>query len=394
MDKPIRLKLLSQGLDQLIPDNFMDRVQGPPMRIKYGADPSAPDLHLGHYVGLRKLRFLQDLGHHILFLIGDFTAMIGDPTGKSETRKPLSAEQVKINAKTYQDQVFKVLNPASTEVVYNSHWLNQLTPQEFLQLTAKTTVARMLERDDFHKRYTAQQAIGLHEFLYPLLQGYDSVALKSDLELCGTDQTFNVLMGRQLQKEYGQAPQGVMVTPLLEGLDGVNKMSKSLGNTIGLTEAPDQMFGKIMSIPDALMMRYFTLLTDRCEAELKTLQDRLDQGENPRNLKVELGLEIVEALHSAPEAQDAKAAFERIFTQRLVPEELEALPVPSTAFRLDNLLVEKGILPSKKEALRLAAQNAITLDGEIVSDLLTPKTVADGQVLKIGKRRFFQLKHG
>lgn len=389
------LKLFLNGLDGVIPDDLAAKLQSSkPLRIKYGADPSAPDLHIGHWIGLKKLRYLQLLGHHIIFLIGDFTAKIGDPTGKSETRKPLTDEQVQANTKTYQEQVFRVLDPEKTEVVFNSTWLGKLTSVEMIQLASKTTVARMLERDDFSKRFKDERPIGLHEFLYPLLQGYDSVALKSDLELCGTDQTFNVLMGRQLQKEMGQVPQSIAITPLLEGLDGVQKMSKSLGNYIGITEAPDQMFGKLMSIPDSMLLRYFTLLTDLLPEELVVIQSRLDSGENPKQLKEELAVNIVTQLHTEAAAFEAKEGFNRVFSQRLNPEDIEPLIIPETPFRLDALLVARGVFASKKEVLRLATQNAISLDGEVISDLLTPFSGKADQVLKIGKRKFFKLQIG
>jgi len=386
-----KIQLFFNGLDHFLPETLTDRIQnGPPLRVKYGADPSAPDLHLGHWVGLKKLRLLQDLGHTILFLIGDFTAKIGDPTGKSETRKPLTEAQVRANTVTYQEQVFKVLNPTKTEIVFNSDWLSKLTTAELVTLASKTTVARMLERDDFQKRYTSGRPIGLHEFLYPLFQGYDSVHLKSDLELCGTDQTFNVLMGRQLQKESGQAPQAIAVTPLLEGLDGVQKMSKSLGNTIGLLDSAEQMFGKLMSIPDALILRYLQLLADFSPEQLENAKQRLTT-ENPKFIKQELALNVVTQLHNATAAQSALAQFEQVFSKKQLPDEMPSLALPSGEFRLDDFIVSAQIIASKKEVHRLAAQGAITLDGESVSDIRTPILPESGTVLKIGKLKYFRL---
>ncbi len=386
------LSLFLKGIDTTIGDDIHKRlISTTPLRVKFGADPSAPDLHLGHWVVLKKLKLLQQLGHQIIFLIGDFTARIGDPTGKSDTRKPLTEDQVVQNAQTYTAQVFKVLDPTKTEVVYNSTWLNTLTATDIIRLTATMTVARMLEREDFHNRYTNNRPIGLHEFLYPLLQGYDSVVLKSDLEMGGTDQTFNVLMGRHLQKEYDMPQQAVIVTPILEGLDGVQKMSKSLGNAIALTESATDMFGKLMSIPDSLIMRYFTLLTDRLPDELTQLQGRLDSGENPKLLKQELAADILTELHGRPAAEDAQAHFDRVFSQRQLPEVIDEVPVPTTPFRLDEWLIQNQVLPSKKEAHRLASQGAITLDETVISNLLEPLSVMTAAVLRVGKRKFFKL---
>jgi tyrosyl-tRNA synthetase len=387
------LTLFLNGLDTVIPETLADKLRSDkPLRVKFGADPSAPDLHLGHWALLKKLKYLQEMGHHIVFLVGDFTATIGDPTGKSETRKPLSVEQVATFSASYQDQVFRVLDRDKTEIVTNSTWLNSLSARDIITLTAKSTVARMLERDDFEKRFQSERPIGLHEFLYPLLQGYDSVVLKSDLEMGGTDQRFNILMGRHLQKEYGQPPQSVAFLPLLEGTDGVQKMSKSLGNAIGISEPPQEIFGKLMSIPDAVMIKYYSLLTDQTPSELATLQAKLDAGENPKTLKEALALNIVSQLYSQADADHARAEFSRVFSQGLLPEEMELLATPKTPFRLDDFLVQSGILPSKKEASRMAAQNAITVDGSPITDCLSPVSFAEGQVLKIGKRRYFKIQ--
>jgi len=394
-----------RGVEDCIPETAKESLCNPqkPLLIKFGADPSAPDLHLGHTVVLRKLRQLQNLGHKVVFLIGDFTAMIGDPTGKSETRKPISADQIVLNAKTYQEQVFKILDREKTQVVFNSTWLNTLTPQQFITLSSQYTVSRMLERDDFHKRFQAQKPISIHEFLYPLLQGYDSVALKADVEIGGTDQKFNLLMGRTLQKEYGQTPQTVLTVSILEGLDGVQKMSKSLGNHIGILDAPNDMFGKVMSIPDTLIIRYFELLTDKDEASIKAYQAHLAEGKNPRDIKVELGLTLVEQFHSPEAAQEAKNEFERIFSQKGVPTEMETLTISSVPKRLADIVLEKDILPSKKEFTRLIEQKAISLDGAVLTDSFIQfcagvsegaLSVNEGQVLKIGKRRFFKVSIG
>jgi tyrosyl-tRNA synthetase len=383
--------LFMKGLVDIIPTDLPQKLMGPPLRIKFGADPSASDLHLGHLVLLKKLRLLQEMGHEIIFLIGDFTAMIGDPTGKSETRKPLTAQQTKEFAASYQAQVFKVLDPNTTTVVYNSDWLNKLTAKDMIDITATFTVARMLERDDFEKRYKSEQAIGIHEFLYPLLQGYDSVVLKNDIEMGGTDQKFNLLMGRHLQKEYEMAPQGIFTTPILEGLDGVQKMSKSLGNHIGISESPTDIYGKLMSIPDTLILRYFRLLTDKTDSDIATLESRLKAGENPKFLKEELAVDIVSFLHSQNHALEAKEQFIQVFSKHQIPDEMPDLEVPSGPIRLDDILVSQAILPSKKEAFRLASQKAITLDEVPFESVNQPITFQDGQVLKLGKRRFYRI---
>ena len=376
----------------VFPDTFVSSLdQKTSLKVKFGIDPSSPDIHLGHWVLLKKLKLLQDMGHQIVFLIGNFTASIGDPTGKSITRPPLSDEAIASNIQTYTQQVFKLLDPNLTEIVYNNDWLSVLTSRELIQLTARSTVARLLERDDFSKRYQAQQSIGLHEFLYPLLQGHDSVVLRSDLEIGGTDQTFNLLMGRQLQKECGQVPQAVVTFPLLEGLDGVQKMSKSLNNHIPILLPAQDMFGKLMSIPDTLIIKYLSLLTDVSPEALSQYQQRMDQGENPKYIKQEMAVLVVTDVHDAQQAQEALLAFERVFSQRELPQQMPSLAVPKGPVCLDHWLVSLGVFDSKKELQRLASSQAISLDGNVVTELRTPIALHSGQVLRIGKRIFFKL---
>lgn len=363
---------------------------GRPLRIKAGFDPTAPDLHLGHTVLLNKMRHFQDLGHHILFLIGDFTGLIGDPTGKNTTRPPLSAEQIAENAKTYQEQVFKILDPVRTEVCFNSSWMNELGAAGMLKLAAQHTVARMLERDDFAKRFNGNQPIAIHEFLYPLCQGYDSVAMRADVELGGTDQKFNLLVGRELQKHYGQTPQVVLMMPLLEGLDGVNKMSKSLGNYVGINEPPQEIFGKLMSISDVLMWRYYELLSFRPAHEIEQLKLQVEQGANPRNIKVALAQEIVARFHGAIAADAALADFETRFVRGAIPDDIESiqLNIPTAGINIVALLKTAGLTSSTSEANRMIEQNGVRLNGEKVSDkalLLLPGTDV---VLQVGKRKF------
>ncbi|MFC1478090.1 tyrosine--tRNA ligase [Candidatus Margulisiibacteriota bacterium] len=366
------------GTVEIIPEADFDLAikKGKKLKVKWGADPSAPDLHLGHTVILRKLKQLQDAGHEITFLIGDFTAMIGDPTGKSETRPALTREQVLKNAKTYQDQVFKILDRKKTKVVFNSEWLNKLSPRDIIEITSKHTVARMLERDDFSKRYNNQQPISIHEFLYPLFQGYDSVELKSDLEAGGTDQKFNFLVGRQLQEAYGQKPQMILTMPILEGLDGVQKMSKSLGNHVGITEPADQIYGKLMSIPDELMPRYYELLTDLS----------FDKNAHPMEEKKRLAFEITKTYYDEAQAKLAAEKFATMFSKREVPEDIEEYRVPSTATSMSEVLTMTAMAPSKKEARRLIDQGAVTWDGEKVTDETIPSK-SDSHILKVGKRR-------
>jgi tyrosyl-tRNA synthetase len=366
---------------------------GVPLRIKYGADPSAPDIHLGHSVGLRKLREFQDCGHTVVFIIGDFTGMIGDPSGKSKTRKSLTRAEVMENAVSYQQQVFKVLDRDKTEMRFNGEWFHPMTFEEVIKLSAKVTVAQMLQRDDFAKRYAGNQPISLVEFLYPLVQGYDSVMVEADVELGGTDQLFNLLLGRELQKEAGQEPQVVMTLPLLEGLDGVQKMSKSLDNYVGISEAPNEMFGKLMSVSDELMWRYFSLVLGMPDAEVTTLRQAVESGErNPRQVKDDLAREIITRFHDADAAGAASAEFARVFSKGALPEDTPEFQVSADVALLD-LLVDQGLVDSKGAGRRLIKQNAVKLDEEAVTD---PQiTLAAGQtgVLKVGKRRFLKLVH-
>jgi tyrosyl-tRNA synthetase len=366
-----------------------------PLRIKAGFDPTAPDLHLGHTVLLNKLKQFQDLGHEAIFLIGDFTAMIGDPTGKSQTRPPLSRDQVIENARTYEEQIYKILNPERTLVMFNSSWLGELSAADLIQLAGKYTVARMLERDDFSKRYKSGQSIAIHEFLYPLLQGYDSVAIKADVELGGTDQKFNLLVGRHLQETYGQKPQVVITLPILEGLDGAQKMSKSLGNYIGISEPPEEMFGKLMSISDELMWRYFDLLSLRPAAEIASLKRACAEGKNPRDAKVELALEIVGRFHGQAAAHQALESFEARFKRREMPQSLETIQLKAPAglgLGIAHLLKEIGLAASTSEAIRLIRQGAVRIDGERVSD--PGRVIAAGEVhvLQAGKRRIAKVE--
>jgi tyrosyl-tRNA synthetase len=363
---------------------------GRPLRIKAGFDPTAPDLHLGHTVLLNKMRQLQDLGHHALFLIGDFTGMIGDPTGKNTTRPPLSREQVLANAQSYRDQVFKVLDPAKTEVVFNSTWMDKFSAVDLIRLAATHTVAQMLERDDFSKRYKGNQPIAIHEFIYPLVQGYDSVALKADIELGGTDQKFNLLMGRELQKHFGQPAQCVLTMPLLEGLDGINKMSKSLGNYIGVTDAPQEMFGKLMSVSDDLMWRYLELLSFRSLAQIEHWREEVNGGRNPRDIKVMLGQEIVARFHTQKMAEDALAEFEARFQKGVLPDDMPEITVTSTDghIAIANLLKQAGLVASTSEALRMIDQGGVKLDGEKVSDKAMQLKAGAVVVAQVGKRKF------
>mgnify|MGYP000439203877 FL=1 len=363
---------------------------GRPLRIKAGFDPTAPDLHLGHTVLLNKLRQFQDLGHTALFLIGDFTGMIGDPTGKNATRPPLTREAVADNAKTYTEQVFKILRPEQTEVVFNSTWMDAFSAADLVRLAATHTVARMLERDDFHKRYASQQPIAIHEFLYPLIQGYDSVALKADVELGGTDQKFNLLMGRELQKHYGQPPQVVMTMPLLEGLDGVNKMSKSLGNYIGINEPPNEIFGKLMSVSDDLMWRYIELLSFESLQTIEDWKRKVAEGANPRNIKVRFAQEIVTRFHDQAAAKGALEDFEARFQKGAIPEEMPEISVPSVngVLPVPQLLKLAGLVNSTSDAIRQIAGGGVKLDGERVADKSVTLSVGATVVAQVGKRKF------
>ncbi len=389
------LAVIKRGAHELLLEDELKQklAQGRPLRVKAGFDPTAPDLHLGHTVLLNKMRQLQDLGHHALFLIGDFTGMIGDPTGKNTTRPPLSREQVLENAQSYRDQVFKVLDPARTEIVFNSTWMDKINAAGLIKLAATHTVARMLERDDFGKRYKSNQPIAIHEFIYPLVQGYDSVELKADIELGGTDQKFNLLMGRELQKHYGQAPQCILTMPLLEGLDGVNKMSKSLGNYVGITDTPQEMFGKLMSISDTLMWRYLELLSFRSLGEIGGWREEVADGRNPRDIKVLLAQEIVARFHSQQAAESALAEFEARFKQGVLPGDMPEIAVASTDGRIGiaQLLKQAGLVPSTSEALRMIEQGGVKLDGEKVSDKALQLNAGAVVVAQVGKRKFARI---
>ena len=363
-----------------------------PLRIKAGFDPTAPDLHLGHTVLINKLKQFQDAGHDVLFLIGDFTGMIGDPTGKSATRKPLTREDVLANAQTYQEQVFKILDPDKTQVMFNSTWMNALSPADLIQIAAKHTVARMLERDDFNKRFKNGQPIAIHEFLYPLIQGYDSVAMRADVELGGTDQKFNLLVGRQLQEVYGQKPQVVMTIPILEGLDGVQKMSKSLNNYVGIADSPDDMFGKIMSISDDLMWRYFELLSFRPMLEIEQWREDCRQGVNPRNYKVKLAQEIITRFHHVQAAEKALENFDARF-QGLPPSTIENinLYITDNYCSISWVLREAGLTTSSSKAIQLINQYAVKIDNEKISDPKLTIPIGSSHIFQVGKRKFTQV---
>jgi len=386
------LAVIKRGCDELLVEaELVEKLQtGKPLRVKAGFDPTAPDLHLGHTVLLNKLRQLQDLGHQAVFLIGDFTGMIGDPTGKNTTRPPLSPEQVELNARTYQAQVFKILDPEKTEVEFNSRWMGGMSAADMIKLAATHTVARMLERDDFSKRYQGNQPIAIHEFLYPLIQGYDSVALEADLELGGADQKFNLLMGRELQKHFGQKPQCILTMPLLEGLDGVNKMSKSLGNYVGITDSPREQFGKLMSVSDELMWRYIELLSFEPLAVIRQWKREVEEGRNPRDIKVMFAQEIITRFHDRAAAEAALADFEARFRQGAIPEDLPEFSVdaPEAGLSITQLLKLAGLVPSTSEAMRSIAGGGVKLDGGKVADkgLLVGKGMS--VVLQVGKRRF------
>ncbi|MBU0716428.1 MAG: tyrosine--tRNA ligase [Verrucomicrobia bacterium] len=368
-----------------------------PLRVKYGADPSAPDIHLGHVVGLNKLREFQDLGHTVVFIIGDFTGMIGDPSGRSETRKPMSPEQIAANAKTYQDQVFKVLDRSRTEVRFNSEWCAGLAFPDVLRLTAHVTVAQMLARDDFQKRFKDNQPISVVEFLYPVIQGYDSVQVDADIEVGGTDQLFNLLVGRDLQKAFGKEPQVVLTLPLLEGLDGIRKMSKSLSNYVGITESPREMFGKIMSIPDALMERYFTLVLGRPDNETKALEQAVASGKrHPRQVKDELAQAIVARFHSPAAALAASAEFERVFSEHKQPDEIPTIVIPMTQRKNSKLgvmalLVAAGLAESNGAARRLIQQGAVKIGETKITDIATELAIPEGCIIQAGKRAFARI---
>ncbi|HEX8734572.1 MAG TPA: tyrosine--tRNA ligase [Pyrinomonadaceae bacterium] len=366
---------------------------GNPLLIKYGADPTAPDIHLGHTVVIRKLKAFQQLGHIAIFLIGDFTGMIGDPSGKSATRPMLTREEILANAETYKKQIFKLLDPELTDIRFNSEWMEKFGAADFVKLAAKTTVAQILERDDFEKRMTEAKPIALHELLYPLVQGYDSVALEADVELGGTDQKFNLLMGRNLQREYEQEAQIILTMPLLKGLDGVQKMSKSLNNYIGIDEAPNEMFGKVMSISDALMWEWYELLTDLTPAEIGSLRSRCANGEeNPRNVKVNLAKSIIKDFHSNEAAREAEEEFNRRFVKKEIPDEIEEKQFAAGSYNLAEMLVETNLVASKGEARRLIEQGGVKINGEKATDAKASLDLKDEILLQVGKRRFLKVK--
>lgn len=386
------LEQIKRGTNEILPEEMLEALlkEGRPLRVKAGFDPTAPDLHLGHTVLINKLRQFQDLGHEVMFLIGDFTGMIGDPTGKNVTRKPLSRDDVIENARTYEQQIFKILDPEKTLVMFNSSWMNEMSSADLIQLSAKHTVARMLERDDFSKRYGSGQPIAIHEFLYPLIQGYDSVAMKADIELGGTDQKFNLLVGRQLQEAYGLKPQIVITVPILEGLDGVQKMSKSLGNYIGISESPDEMFGKLMSISDELMWRYFELLSFRPMSEIEGLQKQVEGGMNPRDVKFQLAEEIIDRFHNREAAVSAREAFVARFQKGALPDDIpeKSLDPVDGGLPIANALKDAGLTASTSESMRMIKQGAVKLGGERVTDSKQLLLSGSSQIVQVGKRRF------
>ncbi len=385
------LALLKRGTEEILLEaELIERLKiGKPLRVKLGMDPTAPDLHLGHTVVLTKLRQFQDLGHHVMFLIGDYTGMIGDPTGKNATRPPLTREQVEQNAITYKKQVFKILDPAKTEIMFNSTWMNKKSAVDLIKLASRYTVARMLERDDFHKRYQDGQPIAIHEFMYPLLQGWDSVEMQADVELGGTDQKFNLLMGRELQKQVGQKPQIIITTPLLEGLDGVKKMSKSLGNYIGIDEPPDDMFGKLMSISDDLMWRYFDLLSLRTNDEIKSFKEAVAKDTNPRDIKFKLGVEIVDRYHGMGAGLQAQENFIARFQKGALPENLETIEVKidGETIGIAQLLKQAGLVSSTTDANRMIDVGAVKCDGEKITDKKALFSLGATHVFQVGKHR-------
>ena len=383
---------LSRGTDEVLPEDGLEAKlkEGRPLVVKAGFDPTAPDLHIGHTVLINKMRQFQQLGHEVVFLIGDFTGMIGDPSGKNATRPPLTPDEIKANAETYENQIFRILDPDKTRVEFNSTWMGKMDAAGLIKLAARHTVARMLERDDFSKRYKGGQSISIHEFLYPLVQGYDSVALKADVELGGTDQKFNLLVGRQLQQDYGQSPQIVMTTPLLEGLDGAQKMSKSLGNYIGITDAPGEMFGKLMSISDDLMWRYFEVLSFRSLEDIEKLKAAVAGGTNPRDAKFELGLEIVARFHDDAAAQGARDEFIARFQKGAMPDEIRGVTLASQdgTLGIAHLLKGADLVSSTSEAFRMIKQGAVKIDGERVEDRGLAVEAGSTHIYQVGKRKF------
>jgi len=386
---------IKRGTDEILPEQeLVEKLKtGKPLTIKAGFDPTAPDLHLGHTVLINKLRTFQQLGHNVVFLIGDFTGMIGDPTGKNVTRKPLTREDVMRNAKTYQEQVFKILDPEKTEIRFNSEWMEKLGASGMIKLAASQTVARMLERDDFKKRYANEQPIAIHEFLYPLAQGWDSVALEADVELGGTDQRFNLLMGRELQKSQGQSQQAILMMPLLEGLDGVQKMSKSLNNYVGITDAPNDMFGKIMSISDDLMWRYYDLLSFKPLEEIAQLKEGVANGANPRDVKIALAREIIARFHSEDAAEAAYQDFVQRFQKNAIPDEMPEVSISLTdeGLGIANVLKEAGLVASTSDAMRMIKQGAVKIDGDKVEDSRLRLSEEGTRVYQVGKRKFARI---
>ena len=386
---------IKRGTDEILPeDELIEKLKsGKPLTVKAGFDPTAPDLHLGHTVLINKLRTFQQLGHNVVFLIGDFTGLIGDPTGKNVTRKPLSKDQVLENAKTYQEQVFKILDPEKTEIRFNSEWMDKLGADGMIKLAASQTVARMLERDDFKKRYTTGQPIAIHEFLYPLVQGWDSVALESDVELGGTDQRFNLLMGRELQKEQGQSQQAIVMVPLLEGLDGVQKMSKSLNNYIGITDTPNEMFGKVMSISDDLMWRYYDLVSFLPLDDIAALKARVENGENPRDIKIMLAKEIIARFHDDDAAEKAHQDFIQRFQKNAIPDDMPELDIElgEEGIAIGNLLKQASLVASTSDAMRMIKQGAVKIDSEKVEDPRLVLNQAGENVYQVGKRKFARI---
>jgi len=399
MDAERQLELIKKNTVEIIrEEELLERIKSKgSLKIKYGVDPTSPDIHLGHSVVLRKLKCFQDLGHKVILVIGDFTARVGDPSGRTSTRKPLSSEEIKVNARTYEEQVFKILDPERTQVVFNSRWLSSLRLSDVLKLASQCTVARILERDDFTKRYQNESPIGLHEFLYPLMQAYDSVALKADVEIGGTDQKFNLLMGRQIQKSYAQPPQVIITMPILEGTDGRQKMSKSLGNYIGVTEPPDQMYGKVMSIPDELIFKYFRLLTPLSEEEIALREKALKEGKlHPKEAKKELARQIVTLYWGKDSAEEEEKRFEAVFSRREIPEELPCFFLDPAKIKegrvwIVRLLQLTGMVQSRSEARRLILQGGVRWDGKKVKDVNLEVHLDDEHILQVGKRKFLKI---
>jgi len=395
-----QLNIIQRGTSEIIDEKDLARAleksikTGKPLRVKAGFDPTAPDLHLGHTVLLQKMKQFQELGHEVVFLIGDFTGMIGDPTGKSETRKSLTPEEVKENAKTYLQQVYKILDKNKTTIMFNSEWMDKFTSTDMINLAARYTVARMVERDDFQKRLANNQPVSIHELLYPLIQGYDSVAMKSDVELGGTDQKFNLLVGRDLQRAYQMKPQNIITMPLLEGTDGIQKMSKNLGNSIGVMDPPGEMFGKIMSVSDDLMWRYFELLSDIAAGDLKTLQDKTANGEmNPKNVKVQLGKELVARYHSKEAAEQAAQEFENVFKEKNLPTDIPTIKTWGAEPRwIGKVLADSKVCPSTSDAKRMIKQGAVSVDGEKVTEENLNLNGGQEYLIKVGKKRFLKIE--